>query len=106
MDKPPSCTSGNTSGGVTDDEIKALFDLIDRDKSGSLSARVSSHSDGFTLPQEAKKACKLIKDRFGVEEASVASLAEESSMYTIILNTHKCLLSMIIANGKKSVMIL
>ena len=84
-------TTGNTTGGVPDEEIKALFDLIDRDKSGSLSARVSFLFNGLILPhQEAKKACKLIKDRFGVEEASLGSLVEESSMYTITLNTYKC----------------
>merc|ERR1712062_16916 len=45
-----------TSDGAQEEEIKALFDMIDKDKSGSLSER------------EAKKACKLIEDRFGVDE--------------------------------------
>ena len=41
---------------VNEEEIKALFDMIDKDKSGSLSMR------------EAKRAAKLIKNRFGIEE--------------------------------------
>merc|ERR1712096_421830 len=42
--------------GLKDAEIKALFDMIDKDHSGSLTKR------------EAKKACKLIRDRFGIED--------------------------------------
>lgn len=31
------------SENVTDEDIRALFDMIDKDKSGSLSKRVKSH---------------------------------------------------------------
>merc|ERR1712098_500772 len=41
---------------IKEEEIKALFNLIDKDGSGSLTKR------------EAKKAAKLIRDRFGIDE--------------------------------------
>ena len=60
--------------GLKDAEIKTLFDMIDKDHSGSLTKRVNrtviyilwfcKHNSS----KEAKKACKLIRDRFGIEE--------------------------------------
>jgi len=41
---------------IKEEDIRALFDMIDTDRSGSLSKR------------EAKKAAKLIRDRFGFDE--------------------------------------
>lgn len=41
---------------ITEEEIKKVFDIVDKDKSGSLSKR------------EAKRACKLIGEKFGITE--------------------------------------
>ena len=39
---------------ISEEEIRKVFDIVDRDKSGSLSKR------------EAKRACKLIGEKFGI----------------------------------------
>ena len=41
---------------ISEDEIRKVFDIVDKDKSGSLSKR------------EAKRACKLIGEKFGITE--------------------------------------
>ena len=38
-----------TKDNVDEDEIKALFDMIDKDKSGSLSMRVGISKSNFTM---------------------------------------------------------
>ena len=43
-----------TSDGVQEEEIKALFDMIDKDKSGSLSQRVNIIEDDFDKANEPK----------------------------------------------------
>ena len=46
----------HTSDEINEEEIKKVFSIVDRDSSGFLSKK------------EAKRACKLIADKFGVEE--------------------------------------
>ena len=41
---------------ISEEEIRKVFDIVDKDKSGSLSKR------------EAKRACKLIGEKFGTTE--------------------------------------
>ena len=41
---------------ISEEEIRKVFDIVDKDKSGSLSKR------------EAKRACKLIGEKFGITE--------------------------------------
>ena len=41
---------------ISEEEIRKVFDIVDKDKSGSLSRR------------EAKRACKLIGEKFGITE--------------------------------------
>ena len=61
-------------GDINEEELRVLFDMIDKDKSGSLSARVTSwyglEEVILVLFQEAKRATKLIKDRFAIEEVN------------------------------------
>jgi len=49
-------TKTEDKSAIKEEEVRTLFNMIDKDRSGSLSKR------------EAKKAAKLIKDRFGIEE--------------------------------------
>ena len=46
----------HTSDEINEEEIRKVFSIVDRDSSGFLSKK------------EAKRACKLIADKFGVEE--------------------------------------
>ena len=71
---------------IKEEEVRSLFNLIDKDKSGSLSRRVISidlerkkclRSKNF---QEAKKAAKLIKDRFGIEEVNISKYEPNFSL--------------------------
>ena len=41
---------------ISEEEIRKVFDIVDKDNSGSLSKR------------EAKRACKLIGEKFGITE--------------------------------------
>ena len=69
---------------IKEEEVRSLFNLIDKDKSGSLSKRVTSILFRKNLKmskksiscifQEAKKAAKLIKDRFGIDEVTMIYL--------------------------------
>ena len=43
---------------ISEEEIRKVFDIVDKDKSGSLSRR------------EAKRACKLIGEKFGITEVT------------------------------------
>jgi Ca2+-binding EF-hand superfamily protein len=53
-------------------EVKALFNLIDKDRSGELSLDVRIFSllwkSLYIFLQEARKACKLIRARFEITE--------------------------------------
>ena len=44
---------------ISEEEIRKVFDIVDKDKSGSLSKR------------EAKRACKLIGEKFGITQVRV-----------------------------------
>ena len=43
---------------INEDEVKKIFEIVDKDKSGSLSKR------------EAKRACKLIGEKFGITQVT------------------------------------
>ena len=45
-----------TAEEINEDEIKKVFQIVDKDKSGYLSKR------------EAKRACKLIGEKFGITQ--------------------------------------
>ena len=45
-----------TADEINEDEIKKVFQIVDKDKSGYLSKR------------EAKRACKLIGEKFGITQ--------------------------------------
>ena len=44
---------------INEDEIKKVFMIVDRDSSGFLSRK------------EAKRACKLIGEKFGIDEVNI-----------------------------------
>ena len=48
----------HTSDEINEEEIRKVFSIVDRDSSGFLSKK------------EAKRACKLIGDKFGVTEVN------------------------------------
>jgi len=50
------CEPPEDRSSIKEEEVRALFNMIDKDGSGELTKR------------ETKKAAKLIKDRFGIEE--------------------------------------
>ena len=50
---------------ISEEEIRKVFDIVDKDKSGSLSRR------------EAKRACKLIAEKFGITEVTEFGITEE-----------------------------
>ena len=49
---------------ISEEEIRKVFDIVDKDKSGSLSRR------------EAKRACKLIAEKFGITEVTEFGITE------------------------------
>lgn len=49
----------HTSDEINEEEIRKVFSIVDRDSSGFLSKK------------EAKRACKLIADKFGVTEVDI-----------------------------------
>lgn len=63
---------------VKEVEVRALFNLIDKDQSGELSLEVKHHVECLKClviklvsklcVQEARKACKLIQARFDISE--------------------------------------
>ena len=52
----------HTSDEINEEEIRKVFSIVDRDSSGFLSKK------------EAKRACKLIADKFGVTEVDIYAL--------------------------------
>ena len=52
----------HTSDEINEEEIRKVFSIVDRDSSGFLSKK------------EAKRACKLIADKFGVTEVDILCL--------------------------------
>ena len=65
---------GRDTGGVQEEELRHIFNIIDKDNSGYLNKSVKHAINNMTQNkrlypfQEARKARKLIKDRFGIQE--------------------------------------
>ena len=59
---------------ITDLDLKAVFRLVDVDKSGSISRTVGripqSQFYSLSLLQEAKMATKLLMKRFGIKDVN------------------------------------
>ena len=55
----------HTSDEINEEEIRKVFSIVDRDSSGFLSKK------------EAKRACKLIADKFGVTEVDILCIINE-----------------------------
>ena len=62
---------------ISEVEIRKLFDIVDKDKSGSLSKR------------EAKRACKLIGEKFGITEVRLTVMCVVICSYKIIYKMFK-----------------
>ena len=62
----------NNIGDIKEVEVKALFNLIDKDRSGELSLDVSIIGwvmiTSWYVLYEARRACKLIQARFEITE--------------------------------------
>ena len=82
---------------VKEVEVKALFNMIDKDQSGELSLEVSDKNSQmhqnilviilngnyfieFKSFQEARKACKLIQARFNISEVSRKQLLGQNTL--------------------------